>query len=244
MVVGRPGLRALTIENVGGGCEGGAMEQREQYRQSEQHSPFPELDVPGLIRRVRRVCDLSQRELAQRLSVSQPTVARWETGEVEPSLSMFRTLLGLADFELQVRDADQKDVAPMRQDAVRDQAGRRLPAHLDVAMFFPEWAAPAHTHHRQRFWCTPGRWDHDYHRRRARKGEAPPDHPYPSEVDAFIADARWMRGMRRRYDYRLFEAWRKAQGYVAPECECPDACFVADYCVAECACRCDALDAA
>ncbi|WP_191280514.1 helix-turn-helix domain-containing protein, partial [Nocardioides flavus (ex Wang et al. 2016)] len=40
--------------------------------------------VPGLVRRVRRILDVSQRGLAALLGVSQSVVARWETGRTSP----------------------------------------------------------------------------------------------------------------------------------------------------------------
>lgn len=92
----------------------------------------PDFDVPGLIRRVRRVCDLNQLELAERLGVSQSTIGRWETGAAEPTVSMFTTLVALAGWSLSVRDENAEAVRPMRPDGVRDAAGRRRPAHLDV----------------------------------------------------------------------------------------------------------------
>jgi len=52
--------------------------------------------VPGLIRRARRIGDLSQRQMARRARVSPATVGRVESGEMMPSLSVFQRLLGTA----------------------------------------------------------------------------------------------------------------------------------------------------
>ena len=44
--------------------------------------------IPGLVRRVRRILDVSQRGLAALLGVSQSVVARWETGRTSPRSSV------------------------------------------------------------------------------------------------------------------------------------------------------------
>lgn len=87
---------------------------------------------PGLIRRIRRVADLSQRDLAQRLGISQSTVARWETGRSSPTLGVVEQMLALGGLRLEMTDATGATVAPMREDAARDRAGRRFPAHVDL----------------------------------------------------------------------------------------------------------------
>lgn len=199
--------------------------------------PYIDFDVPGLIRKVRRVCDLSQRDLAQRLRVAQSTVARWETGQVEPSISTFRRLLALADWDLQVRDPDDREPAPMRPDAVRDQQGRRCPAHLDVRTF--NHFAPAHTTNHDRHWCVPGRWERDSHRQR-RHGLIPHDHPNPSEIQDYLSDLTWRQGRQLRRHLARTRAQQAAPGWVEPHCTCPDACFTADHCTPDCTCACDA----
>ena len=73
---------------------------------STAHHPLPGLDVPGLIRRARRLADLSQRELAGALDVAPSAVARWETGQADPGVGRFQRLLALAQLELAVTDGD------------------------------------------------------------------------------------------------------------------------------------------
>jgi transcriptional regulator with XRE-family HTH domain len=90
---------------------------------------------PGLVRRVRRAADLSQRDLARCLGVSQSTVARWETGESSPTLRAVEQMLALSGLRLEMTDAGGAPVAPMREDAARDRAGRRFPAHVDLHAF-------------------------------------------------------------------------------------------------------------
>jgi transcriptional regulator with XRE-family HTH domain len=89
--------------------------------------------VPGLVRRVRRILDVSQRGLAALIGVSQSVVARWETGRTSPRMSMVQHLLTLAGLATTVHDADSGEVVePMRDDGARDRGGRRYPAHVDL----------------------------------------------------------------------------------------------------------------
>ncbi len=104
-----------------------------QQNAAVETSPLGEL--AGLIRRVRRIADLSQRELAARAGVSAATVNRIETGTLVPRLHTLQRLLDSADLRLVVVDPDGRVVAPMRtwQD-LTDDAGRRYPAHLDTVI--------------------------------------------------------------------------------------------------------------
>ena len=89
------------------------------------------LDIARYVARVRRIADLSQRELAQRLGVGPATVGRWESGG-SMAVDVLERVLGLAGLRLQVVDESGQVVPPFGSDAVRDNAGRRFPAHLDV----------------------------------------------------------------------------------------------------------------
>lgn len=71
-----------------------------------------ELCVPGLVRRARRTADLSQRDLAAALGVSQSMVARWETGRSVPCLALLARLLRLAGLRLVVEVAGAGEDAP------------------------------------------------------------------------------------------------------------------------------------
>ena len=88
--------------------------------------------TPGMVRRVRRILDVSQRGLAAILGVSQSAVARWETGRTSPRVSVLEELLRLAGLRLRVHDQEGAEVRPMRADGARDRAGRRHPAHVDL----------------------------------------------------------------------------------------------------------------
>ena len=89
--------------------------------------------VPGLVRRVRRILDVSQRGLAAILDVSQSVVARWETGRTSPRASVVQHLLRLARIRIALHDEDSgTQVEPMRADGARNRGGRRYPAHVDL----------------------------------------------------------------------------------------------------------------
>ena len=88
--------------------------------------------TPGLVRRIRRRLDVSQRGLAALLGVSQSAVARWETGRTSPRVSTLERLLELAGLTTRVHDEDGAEAEPMRDDGARDRRGRRFPAHVDL----------------------------------------------------------------------------------------------------------------
>ncbi|WP_203568881.1 helix-turn-helix domain-containing protein [Aestuariimicrobium ganziense] len=117
----------------------GHQSERQSEHHSEYHSEYHRglgavgLDVPGIVRRVRRLLRVSQRELADRLGVAPGTVGRWESGTREPALSMFTRLLELAGLRPTIIAADDVAVEPMGgPETVRDRVGRWFPAHLDV----------------------------------------------------------------------------------------------------------------
>lgn len=89
-------------------------------------------EVPGLVRRIRRILDVSQRGLAALLEVSQSVVARWETGRTSPRAAVLARLLRMAKVGVGFHDrASGEEVEPMRDDGARDRGGRRYPAHVD-----------------------------------------------------------------------------------------------------------------
>ncbi|MEO5662722.1 MAG: helix-turn-helix transcriptional regulator [Nocardioides sp.] len=119
-------------------------------------SPPLEMEISGMIRRVRRLATWSQRELAHELGVSQSAVAKWETGRTTPSARMLARVLDLAKLSLAAvkqggdrgvergveRGGDRAEVmvAPMKVVTARDAANRRYPAHTFV--WTEGWWAP------------------------------------------------------------------------------------------------------
>jgi len=84
-----------------------------------------------VLRAVRRVRDLNQRELAATTGVARATIERIEAGRCAPSLATLERILEATRFRLLVVDADGKPLEPDdAHDAIIDRAGRRFPAHL------------------------------------------------------------------------------------------------------------------
>ena len=89
--------------------------------------------VPGLVRRIRRILEVSQRGLAAILVVSQSVVARWETGRTSPRADVLHRMLDLAGLRASFHDAATgAEVGPMRDDGARQHGGNRFPAHGDL----------------------------------------------------------------------------------------------------------------
>jgi transcriptional regulator with XRE-family HTH domain len=110
--------------------EGWSAEEVEWYLMG----PF-DGGIPGTVRRVRRVLDVSQRGLAALLGVSQSVVARWETGRTSPRASVLQHLLRLAGLGSRMTDIETgEEVEPMRDDGHATGA--------DVASR-PTWTSPS-----------------------------------------------------------------------------------------------------
>ena len=89
--------------------------------------------IPGMVRRIRRILDVSQRGLAALLDVSQSVVARWETGRTSPRTSVLQRLLRMARVGMSFHDEETGEpVGPMRADGATTHAGSRYPAHADL----------------------------------------------------------------------------------------------------------------
>lgn len=148
-------------------------------------------DTAGLVRRARRVADISQRELADLIGLSQATVGRIEVGR-PVATDLFVRILSVAGLRLQVVDAAGRPVGPMRADAVRDRGHRLHPAHLDPRPVTFWWnRAPFRERDHER-----GRPNALYGRRpdrpdpRRQESARADDHPTPAELVA------WRRRMR------------------------------------------------
>lgn len=89
-------------------------------------------DLAGALRRIRRLADLSQRELAARAALSPSTVAHAEAGSRDLPVGSLVRAAGVAGLRLVLVDGAGEEVSPMSPDGVRDLSGRRFPAHLDT----------------------------------------------------------------------------------------------------------------
>jgi transcriptional regulator with XRE-family HTH domain len=91
--------------------------------------------IAGLVRRARRIGDLSQRQMARFAKTSPATVGKVETGRLIPSVDLLERLLGAAGLYLTVVDQNGRVILPMKTwDETLDGAERRYPAHLDTIL--------------------------------------------------------------------------------------------------------------
>jgi transcriptional regulator with XRE-family HTH domain len=188
-------------------------------------------DLAGVLRRIRRRADLSQRELAERCGLPQSAVAQAETGRRDlPSRALGRAA-AVAGLRLALLDGDGREVSGMSDEAVRDMSGRRFPAHLDTRHSDEGWWHDAHRYSRYQPWYT---FDRDRGRRdayRNRRG-TPDDHQLPEP-----GDSPTDRALARRREYWRRRAQERRRRFLAGEFAAEDIGF-------SCTCppRCDALD--
>ncbi|PRY48226.1 helix-turn-helix protein [Geodermatophilus tzadiensis] len=186
-----------------------------------------DVDIPGLLRRIRRAADWSQRDLARACGLSKSTVAAIESGQREVGARLLSRMAGLAGLRLVLVDAEGTEVAPMDADAVRDEGGRRYPAHLDTR------------HGDEGWWHGPHRYDrppvtYTFTRDRRHRDDVrrlrgtPPDHQRPQPGDGLAeraaarrAAARQAREEERR---RRLEVGELAPAELGFDCSCPPAC--------------------
>ncbi|WP_448642156.1 helix-turn-helix domain-containing protein [Geodermatophilus sp. URMC 63] len=189
---------------------------------------MPDLDLPGLIRRIRRAADLSQREIAGATGIPKATVAAAEAGTRGLDARDLARLAEVAGLRLVLVDGEGTEVAPMDGRAVRDEGGRRFPAHLDTRHGDEGWWHGPHRYDR-----TPVTYTFTRHRRRRDErrrvhGGTPEDHRLPRPGDGLAARAAARRAAARRAREEELER-RRAAGALRPagdrfRCECPPAC--------------------
>ncbi|MGY1839841.1 MULTISPECIES: helix-turn-helix domain-containing protein [unclassified Modestobacter] len=204
----------------------------------------------GLLRRLRREADLSQRELAEATGLTQARIARVETGRSDLGVGELVRIAALAGARVALLHADGSELPPMTGDAATDRAGRRFPAHLDLRHGDERWWADEvrYTRRRPEFTFDLDRSVRD--RGRATRGTAP-DHPVPYAGDSLAERAAERRRAAARAaaterERRLAEGWRP-RPLPEPLCTCPPGCddlLVADDPAAgdhvgDCPCRCD-----
>ncbi|MGY1746106.1 helix-turn-helix domain-containing protein [Blastococcus sp. SYSU D00695] len=180
----------------------------------------------GALRRIRRLADLSQRQLAERLGISKSGVAAFEAGTRGIDVDTLVAAAALAGLRLALLDPEGREVSAMSAGTVRDGAGRRFPAHLDtevgddavdVREYRRDRPFPVYTAHRDR-----ARRD----ALRARRG-TPDDHlasrPGDSPEERHAARQDAARRQRRAERERLGTA-RDLPPLVDPVCGCPSSC--------------------
>jgi HTH-type transcriptional regulator/antitoxin HipB len=204
-------------------------------------------DLPGLLRRIRRSTDLSQRDLAARIGTSKSAIAAAETGASGLDARALAAAACLAGLRIALLDGTGTEVAGMDPDAVRDRSGRRFPAHLDTMLS------------EERGW----RWEHRPRRSRPtytfdrrRPGEEPrssdgrpADHllPRPGDSPAERSAHRRITALRDRAHERERQFLAGELAAVGEDftCTCPAACDELDdwsgrpVHAEDCPCTCD-----
>ena len=205
-------------------------------------------DLGGVLRRIRRTADLSQRELASAAGLSVSAVAHAEAGTRDPPSRALARAAGLAGLRLTLLDADGREITGMDPDGARDATRRRLPAHLDTQHTDEVADRWAHRPDRQQPWFTFGLDRAARDRERARAG-TPDDHDVEVPGDSPADRAR----ARQRAAWRAWDEERRrriASGELRPVdagfvCTCPPACDEVDdgsgppRHAADCTCGCD-----
>jgi transcriptional regulator with XRE-family HTH domain len=204
--------------------------------------------LPGWLRRIRRVADLSQRDLARVTGVSSGTIAAAEAGTRGLDARTLARLAAVAGLRLALLDGRGREVAPMDAAAVRDGGGRSFPAHLDTRHGDEGWWHGRHRYDRDPVTYTFDRDRRYRDQRRARHG-TPDDHQVPQPGDSLADRAASRRAAARRARAEETER-RRAAGLLPPPdphpvCECPPACDELDdrsgppRHAEDCACGCD-----
>jgi HTH-type transcriptional regulator/antitoxin HipB len=204
-------------------------------------------DLAGALRRIRRIGDMSQRELASAAGISASTVSNAESGARDLPVRLVARIAELAGLRLALMDESGREVRPMAGASVRDRGNRRFPAHLDTRYGDEDWWHGEERYARQQPWYTFDRvrYTRDYWRGRT---GTPEDHLVPGPEDSpEERRAARQRAARLRRDEELQR--RLAAGEVSPQqdwtCTCPPACDELDegngppVHAGECLCRCD-----
>ncbi len=186
-------------------------------------------DRAGILRRARRIVDVSQRDMADRIGVSAATVARAELADGAVSVAVVEALLAQAGLRIIVVDESCTPVAPMRADAAQNHGRRRYAAHLDARIptqadrpiggWRRDRPQPRLTFN-HRFWRDV---------RRDRMGIVPRDHTSEFEL-------RLARHLRKRRAPTWLTKLRAARPAIE-ECRCGPACLT--FCVPSCRCQCE-----
>ena len=189
------------------------------------------LDVSGVVRRLRRTNDLSQRDLARAVGIDQSQIARIEASHRGIDVELFAQILEMGGMRLAIVDAHGVEITPVGQDVLRDNAGRRMPAHLDVLEpgELPYFALRGPRYDRAKPRAR-------YHHRRARdrrRTEVGIDPSVDQPTRSGIAEVE-----RAARAARLAHVRRRASALRSDDCTCIPACWEHAGCAPSCGCRC------
>jgi transcriptional regulator with XRE-family HTH domain len=162
-----------------------------------------QFDLAAALRRIRRLVDMSQRELAAATGLAVSTLGHAEAGTRDLSVGGLVRAAALAGLRLALVDDTGREVAGMTGDAVRDRGNRRFPAHLDTRYSEEAWWHGPHRYDREQPWYTFDR-DRSLRDRYRKRTGTPDDHqlPQPGDSPQERADSRRREYWRRRAEER------------------------------------------
>ena len=183
-------------------------------------------ELSGLLRRIRRTADMSQRQLAEACGVSQSVVAQAESSRRDLTVGLLARAAALAGLRLALLDADGIEVPPMDGGAVRDMGHRYFPAHLDPRLSEEGWWHGPERYSRREPWYTFDR-DRGWRDLRRHRQGTPADHRLPEPGDAPHERRAARRRAARARALERFERRQRA-GELPPlepwVCDCPPGC--------------------
>jgi transcriptional regulator with XRE-family HTH domain len=191
---------------------------------------MPDVDLCGALRRIRRTADLSQRELALAAGVSVAVISHAEAGRRGMAVDLLSRLAAVAGLRLALLDGDGREVAGMADGAVRDEGGRRYPAHLDTRYGDVDWWHGRERYSRKQPWYTFDRVRDTRDYWRGRLG-TPDDHQLPRAGDAPAQRRAARRRAARLRREEALQRWREEHRGPQPDpwtCTCPPECAELD----------------
>ncbi len=204
-------------------------------------------ELSGLLRRIRRTADMSQREFAVACDVAPSVIAHAEAGRRGLSVALLARAAAVAGLRLALVDDRGVEVGPMSDDAVRDMGNRRFPAHLDTRYSDEDWWHGPERYSRPEPWYTFDRCRETRDRFRRLEG-VPDDHRLPQPGDA-PGERRKARQRAAAQQAAEAREQRRAAGLEPPlpewVCDCPPECAeLEDWHgpprhTGDCGCRCD-----
>jgi transcriptional regulator with XRE-family HTH domain len=205
-------------------------------------------DLGGYLRRIRRLADLSQRQLSEQTGISKSALAAAEAGARDLPTAQLARAAALAGLQLTMLDMDAREVRGMSAEGARDAAYRRFPAHLDTVHSDDVPSRWADDPGRPQPWFTFTLDRAARDRTRDRDG-TPEEHHVPEP-----GDSPWERAEARRREYWRQRIEERGRRFLAGElrsmdlgfsCTCPAGCeALDDYSgrpvhVEGCPCSCD-----
>ena len=240
----------------GGRRAAGIGDEDEAWRaEDEAEGVGASFDICGIILRCRRDADLSQRDLAALLGVCPSTVARWESGARMPSAEALAAVAEISGYRLGLVDRYEAPVAAAPSDTLRDLAGRRMPAHLDVHLWDQDvWEPrPSMIKHVRSIHAPRRRWRDE---RRGCLSGRPAEHApgcapfhtlgwdrWCNDITTAKDNDHWRTAQRAEWDARRAAALALLPPTPEPEpCFCELECFEGRACPPECQCQCESYD--